>query len=91
VRIDLVAAIATAQELLAVLQDLDGVEPDETPTRRGRQQRVEINRTLQYVAHLGDKVRVQAMEQYYAAREHDDQVRGGDGGPGPAGEPESPG
>jgi hypothetical protein len=75
VKIDLSAAIATAEKLLTMLRDLDGVEPDETPTRKGQRQRVEINRTLIHLAHLGDKVRVQVMDEYLAVRDHADPVR----------------
>ncbi len=76
------------EELLTALRDLDGTEPDETPTRKGRQQCVQINRTLQYLAHLGDKARLQILDQYYAAREHDGHVSVRDEA---ADEPRSPG
>jgi hypothetical protein len=78
--IDLQAAIGTVEELLAGLRDLDGVEPDETPTRKGQRQRVEISRTLYYLAHLADRARVQVMDTYYEFRDEVDKVRIGDAG-----------
>ena len=76
-KIDLTAAIATTEELLTALRDLNGTEQDQTPTRQGQRQRTQINRTLMYMAHLSDKVRIQIMDQFFAAQNRDDQVRPG--------------
>lgn len=69
--IDLSAARTTVRELAAALAELDGETVDETPTRAGQRQRVEINRTLQRLAHLADKASVQITDVYWAFKDHD--------------------
>jgi len=73
-RIDLHAAAETAEQLLAELHKLDGVETDEAPTRAARRQRVELTRRLLHLAHLGDRCRVQVMDTYFAYKEGSDPV-----------------
>jgi hypothetical protein len=72
--IDLHAAIETTEELLARLRELDGVEADDAPTRAARRQRVELTRTLLYLAHLGDRARVQVMDTYFSFKKGGDPV-----------------
>ena len=64
----------TAEQLLAELHKLDGVETDEAPTRAARRQRVELTRRLLHLAHLGDRCRVQVMDTYFAYKEGSDPV-----------------
>lgn len=71
-RIDLRDAAKTAEELLAGLRSLDGLEPDEAPTRAARRQRVELTRRLLFLAHLGNRASVQVMEAYHAYKLHDE-------------------
>ena len=63
-----------AEQLLAELHKLDGVETDEAPTRAARRQRVELTRRLLHLAHLGDRCRVQVMDTYFAYKEGSDPV-----------------
>jgi hypothetical protein len=72
--IDVQGAIETAEELLAGLRELDGTEPDDAPTRAARRQRVELNRAFLYLAHLGERARVQVMDAYYVYKAHHDPV-----------------
>ncbi|MEU5437163.1 hypothetical protein AB0G73_27815 [Streptomyces sp. NPDC020719] len=72
--IDLRKAAETARELLEAIEELDGVEPDETPTRAGRRHRAEITRKLLYLSHLGDRASVEIMDAYYAFKEREDPV-----------------
>jgi hypothetical protein len=73
-RIDLHAAAKTAEQLLAELRKLDGIETDDAPTRAARRQRVELTRRLLHLAHLGDRCRVQVMDSYFAFKEGVDPV-----------------
>jgi len=77
-RIDLHAAITTAEELLAELPQMDGTEVDDMRGRAERRRRGQINRTLLRLAHECDRAGVQVMDAYFAFKEADD----------PAGEPE---
>ncbi|GAA3838476.1 hypothetical protein GCM10022403_083710 [Streptomyces coacervatus] len=70
--IDLSKARATVRELSAALEALDGTAVDETPTRAGRAQRTEVSRTLQRLAHLGDRASVEIMDAYYVFKERDE-------------------
>ncbi|WP_049580524.1 hypothetical protein [Streptomyces sp. SBT349] len=70
-KVDLQKAVETAQELLDALKELDGAEPDDGPARKARQQRAEITRTLLYLAHLGDRTRVEIMDTYHAYKSQD--------------------
>lgn len=70
-RVDLHKAVETVQELLRELEDLDGAEPGEGPARKARQQRAEITRRLLYLAHLGDRARVEVMDAYHAYKQQD--------------------
>lgn len=71
-KIDLHDAVATVEELLAGLRELDGTETEEAPTRAARRQRTHISRTLQYLAHLGDRASVQLMDTYFDFKVRDD-------------------
>lgn len=73
--IDLQAALRTTRELLEALEELDGQEPDETPTRVGRRQRAEITRQLLYLSHLADRASVEVMGTYYVFKQQHDPVR----------------
>lgn len=70
--IDLTEARAAVSELAAALEELDGTVVDEAPTRAGQRQRTEVSRTLQRLAHLGNKTSVQVMDVYYAFKDRDD-------------------
>jgi hypothetical protein len=74
VTIDLSRAAETARELLEALEELDGTEPDETPTRAGRRHRAEITRKLLYLSHLGDRASVEIMDTYHAFKAREDPV-----------------
>ncbi|MFI0483530.1 hypothetical protein [Actinomadura sp. 9N215] len=54
-KIDLHDAMATVEDLLNGLRELDGTEIDEAPTRAGHRQRTTLTRTLLYLSHLGDR------------------------------------
>lgn len=71
-RIDLQAAVDTAEELLAGLRELNGFEPDETPTRAGRRDRAHVTRSLLYLSHLGDRASVQVMDTYHVFKIRDE-------------------
>jgi hypothetical protein len=77
-RIDLQAAISTAEELLSELRKLDGTELDDTRGRAARRRRGQISRTLLRLSHECDRAQVQVMDAYFAYKEADD----------PAGEPD---
>lgn len=70
-KIDLHDAVATVEELLAGLRELDGTEIEEAPTRAARRQHTGITRKLLYLSHLGDRASVQVMGAY-----HDFKIRG---------------
>lgn len=72
--IDLHSAIETTEELLARLRELHGVEADDAPTRAARRQRVELTRTMLYLAHLGDRARVEVMDTYFSFKQGADPV-----------------
>lgn len=74
VTLDLRKAAETARELLAALEELDGVEPDETPTRAGRRHRADITRKLLYLSHLGNRASVEVMDAYHAFKLREDPV-----------------
>ncbi|GAB2966255.1 hypothetical protein GCM10023080_030260 [Streptomyces pseudoechinosporeus] len=61
----------TVRELAERLDELDGTVVDEAPTRAGSRQRTEVSRSLQYLAHLGDKSSVEIMDVFYAFRRWD--------------------
>ncbi|WP_282795229.1 hypothetical protein [Streptomyces sp. CC224B] len=69
--IDLRKARQTVRELAERLEELDGVEPDAAPTRAGQRERSEVSRSLQYMAHLGNRVSVEIMDVFCAYREWD--------------------
>lgn len=71
-QIDLEDAIATVEELLDGLRQLDGTVADHAPTRAARRQKVEITRTLLYLSHLGNRASVEVMEAYHDFKRHDD-------------------
>ncbi|MDT0307229.1 hypothetical protein RM780_09665 [Streptomyces sp. DSM 44917] len=75
-RIDLDRAVQTAEELLAELRELNGAEPDDAPTRVARRQRGEITRQLLYLAHLGDRARVEIMDAYHDYKNQDVRTGG---------------
>ncbi|AGP58349.1 MULTISPECIES: hypothetical protein [Streptomyces] len=66
--IDLSVARETVRQLAERLEALDGRAVDQAPTREGSRQRTEISRTLQHLAHLGDKASVEIMEVFYDFR-----------------------
>ncbi|SEB60044.1 hypothetical protein [Streptomyces melanosporofaciens] len=66
--IDLSAARETVRQLAERLEALDGRTVDPAPTREGSRQRTEVSRTLQHLAHLGDKASVEIMEVFYDFR-----------------------
>ncbi|HEY8985529.1 MAG TPA: hypothetical protein VIU15_38910 [Streptomyces sp.] len=70
-QIDLSAARETVRQLAERLEELDGTDIDETPTRAGSRHRTEISRNLQYLAHLGTKTSVEVMDVFYAFRKWD--------------------
>ncbi|MFC8429288.1 hypothetical protein [Streptomyces sp. NPDC057253] len=70
-QIDLSAVRETVRELAERLEELDGTEVDEAPTRAGARQRTEVSRNLQYLAHLGSKSSVDVMDAFYAFRQWD--------------------
>jgi len=72
--IDLHAAIQTTEELLARLRELHGVQVDDAPTRAARRQRVELTRTLLYLAHLADRASVQVTDTYFSFKQGADPV-----------------
>jgi hypothetical protein len=65
-RIDLQAAIETAEELLAELRRLDGLEPDEAPTRAAKRQKWRIDKGMRYAAYLGERAGTQVQDAYWA-------------------------
>lgn len=75
-RIDLTEAIKTTQELLDELNQLHGTEVDEAPTRAGQRQRTQLTRRLLFLAHLGDRARVQVMDAYHGFKDRDDPTGG---------------
>lgn len=81
-RIDLTEAIETTQELLDELRELHGTETDETPTRAGQRQRTQLTRRLLFLAHLGDRARVQVMDVYHGFKDRDNLTGGDHGKPG---------
>ncbi|MFF4257927.1 hypothetical protein ACFY1L_42760 [Streptomyces sp. NPDC001663] len=70
--IDLSKARATVRELSEALEALDGTVVDEAPTRAGRSQRTKVSRTLQRLAHLGDRASVEVMDAYYVFKDRDE-------------------
>lgn len=70
-QIDLSAVRQTVRELAERLEELDGTVVDEAPTRAGSRQRTEVSRSLQYLAHLGDRTSVEVMDAFYAFRRWD--------------------
>ncbi|MEU6379257.1 hypothetical protein [Streptomyces sp. NPDC046909] len=70
-QIDLSAVRQTVRELAERLEELDGTVVDEAPTRTGSRQRTEVSRSLQYLAHLGDRSSVEVMDVFYAFRRWD--------------------
>ncbi|TDD23805.1 hypothetical protein E1287_38625 [Actinomadura sp. KC06] len=70
-KIDLHDAVATVEELLAGLRELDGTEIDEAPTRAAQRQRTNLTRSLLYLSHLGDRASVQVMDSYHAFKTRD--------------------
>ncbi|WP_059007855.1 hypothetical protein [Streptomyces specialis] len=80
-KIDLDQAVQTAEELLSALKELNGAEPDDARNWMARQQRAEITRQLLYLAHLGDRARVEIMDAYHGYKK--------DHSPGAGGEPAS--
>ncbi|MCI3928807.1 hypothetical protein [Streptomyces sp. AN091965] len=73
--IDLSKARETVRELLERLEALDGAEPDAAPTRFGQRERSEMSRSLQYMAHLGNRAAVEIMDVFCAYREWDQPGR----------------
>jgi hypothetical protein len=71
-RIDLQAAIKTAEELLTELRRLDGLEPDDAPTRAARRQKWRIDKDLRYAAHLGERAGAQVRDAYWAYKREAD-------------------
>ncbi|MDF2258357.1 hypothetical protein [Streptantibioticus ferralitis] len=69
--IDLSQARQTVQQLLDALEELDGTEVDEAPTRAARRQQSQVTRTLLYLAHLGDRAKVEVMDAYHAFKMRD--------------------
>ncbi|MDT0318540.1 MULTISPECIES: hypothetical protein [unclassified Streptomyces] len=69
--IDLSKAIATVEELLTELKAVDGTAVDEAPTRAGQRQRTHLSRTLQELAHLGNRSSVEIMDVYYQFKRRD--------------------
>jgi hypothetical protein len=65
-KIDLQAAIETAEELLAELRRLDGHEPEDAPTRAAKRQKWRIDKDLRYAAHLGQRAGTQVQDAYWA-------------------------
>jgi hypothetical protein len=65
-RIDLQAAIKTAEELLAELRRLDGLEPNDGPTREAKRQKSRLDKDLRYTAHLGERAGAQVRDAYWA-------------------------
>jgi hypothetical protein len=78
-RIELDQAIETVEELLASLRELNGQEPDQTKSREGRRQRVEVNRALMRMAHLADRARVQVLDSYYVYKDQETGAEFGEG------------
>lgn len=70
--IDLTKARTTVKELSEALAELDGTVVDEAPTRAGRGQRTDVSRTLQRLAHLGNRAAVEVMDAYYVFKDHDE-------------------
>ncbi|MFF9897751.1 hypothetical protein [Streptomyces longispororuber] len=73
--IDLSKARETVRELAERLEALDGLEPDTAPTRAGQRERSEVSRSLQYMAHLGNRAAVEVMDVFCAYREWDQPAR----------------
>ncbi|MGW7515340.1 hypothetical protein ACWGJ2_07060 [Streptomyces sp. NPDC054796] len=73
-KIDLSTARETVKRLADALEELDGTAVDEAPTRAGQRQRTEVSRTLQYLAHLGDRSSVEIMDAYYAFKRRDEST-----------------
>ncbi|WP_030669870.1 hypothetical protein [Streptomyces sp. NRRL B-1347] len=69
--LDLSKARETVRELQERLEALDGAEPDAAPTRAGQRERSEVSRSLQYMAHLGNRAAVEIMDVFCTYREWD--------------------
>ncbi|WP_181786144.1 hypothetical protein [Streptomyces phytophilus] len=70
-KIDLDKVLETVSELRDGLEELNEAEPAEGPRRKAKQERAEITRTLLYLAHLGDRARVEIMDVYHGYRQQD--------------------
>ncbi|MFG1667619.1 hypothetical protein [Streptomyces sp. Y7] len=76
--IDLAKARATVQELAAALEELDGTEVIEKPTREARRQNSNTSRTLLRLSHLANRASVEIMDEYHDFKQRDDPPQGSD-------------